>query len=201
LRFRKDGVRLLIDPDEFNAAQLAAITGQAVPVFIRDRHPPPAGDLGGDARPGAAVDPRRGGGRRGGRRGPSGGLAAKRLGIGNSALNKALQAQEEKARHPRTINSGRQDALSGRVWPWQSRCGEFPKMTVRWQVDGVGRTWLIAADIGVVRSARTYAGARSDGWWFLPAWLPDREEFDVGPFGSKALAIAAAERLSEASRK
>jgi hypothetical protein len=75
------------------------------------------------------------------------------------------------------------------------------QMTVRWEVDCLDRTWLIAADVGAVRSARTYAGARCDAWWFLPAWLPDRKEIDVGPFRSKALAIAAAERLSEASRK
>ena len=33
LRFRKDGVRILIGPDEFDGPQLAAITGQAVPIF------------------------------------------------------------------------------------------------------------------------------------------------------------------------
>jgi hypothetical protein len=74
-------------------------------------------------------------------------------------------------------------------------------MNVRWEVDGLDRTWLIAAGVGAVRNARTYAGARSAGWWFLPAWLPDREEHDVGPFGSKASAIAAAEPLTESSRK
>jgi transposase len=37
---------------------------------------------------------------------------------------------------------------------------------------------------------------RPGGWWFLPAWLPDTEEHDIGPFRSKALALSEAERLT-----
>ncbi|NKL73093.1 hypothetical protein GFM09_28245 [Rhizobium leguminosarum bv. viciae] len=32
--------------------------------------------------------------------------------------------------------------------------------------------------------------------WFLPKWLPDTEENDVGPFKTKAAAMAQAEALT-----
>ncbi|GFE77185.1 hypothetical protein NTCA1_48340 [Novosphingobium sp. TCA1] len=34
---------------------------------------------------------------------------------------------------------------------------------------------------------------RTGGWWFLPAWLPDAPEYDVGPFRTKRAAFAEAE--------
>jgi len=37
---------------------------------------------------------------------------------------------------------------------------------------------------------------RPGGWWFLPKWLPDTEEHDVGPFKTKTAALAEAERLA-----
>lgn len=64
---------------------------------------------------------------------------------------------------------------------------------IEWERDGVDQGWFIAPKIGSVRSSKSY---RPGGWWFLPDWLPDRDEFDVGPFRTKALAIAQAEKLA-----
>jgi hypothetical protein len=63
-----------------------------------------------------------------------------------------------------------------------------------WYADGVDTGWFTAEGIGSVRSSASYG--RSGGWWFLPAWLPDTEEHDIGPFRTKALALQEAERLA-----
>lgn len=62
-----------------------------------------------------------------------------------------------------------------------------------WRQDGIDSGWLIAEHIGSVRSGRSY---RPGGWWFLPAWLPDVQEHDVGPFKTRTAALAEAERLA-----
>jgi hypothetical protein len=59
-----------------------------------------------------------------------------------------------------------------------------------WERDGIDPGWLHSAEIGSIRSARSY---KPGGWWFLPAWLPDTAEHDVGPFPSREAAIAVAE--------
>jgi hypothetical protein len=59
-----------------------------------------------------------------------------------------------------------------------------------WVRDGLDPGWFLADGIGSVRSAVTY---RSGGWWFLPAWLPDTPEHDVGPFRTRGAAFAEAE--------
>ncbi|WP_395683116.1 hypothetical protein [Inquilinus sp.] len=64
---------------------------------------------------------------------------------------------------------------------------------VIWRQDGIDPGWFIAEGIGSVRSSKSY---KPGGWWFLPAWLPDTEEHDIGPFRSKALALSEAERLT-----
>lgn len=65
---------------------------------------------------------------------------------------------------------------------------------ISWRQDGVDPAWFIAEGIGSVRSTVSYG--RSEGWWFLPAWLPDTEENDIGPFRTKA--PKEAERLAAA---
>lgn len=72
------------------------------------------------------------------------------------------------------------------------------ELTVQWQHDGIDPGWFTADGIGSVRSSASY---RRGGWWFLPAWLPDTEEHDVGPFKTKALALSEAERLTAEHRK
>ena len=62
-----------------------------------------------------------------------------------------------------------------------------------WERDGIDPGWIYSAEIGSVRSAQSY---RPGGWWFLPVWLPDTAEHDVGPFPGRAAAIAAAEELA-----
>ena len=52
------------------------------------------------------------------------------------------------------------------------------KQTVIWRQDGIDPVWFIAEGIGSVRSSKSYN--RPGGWWFLPAWLPDTEEHDIG---------------------
>lgn len=64
--------------------------------------------------------------------------------------------------------------------------------TSGWERDGIDPGWIYSAEIGSIRSAQSY---RPGGWWFLPAWLPDTAEHDVGPFHSRAAAIAAAEEM------
>jgi hypothetical protein len=73
------------------------------------------------------------------------------------------------------------------------------EQTATWRQDGIDPGWFYAEGIGSVRSSRSYN--MPGGWWFLPAWLPDTEEHDVGPFRSKAVALSEAERLSTDHRR
>jgi len=52
------------------------------------------------------------------------------------------------------------------------------EQTATWRQDGIDPGWFYADGIGSVRSSKSYN--RPGGWWFLPAWLPDTEEHDVG---------------------
>lgn len=70
---------------------------------------------------------------------------------------------------------------------------------ISWRRDGVDSGWFIAEGIGSVRSTASYG--RPGGWWFLPTWLPDTEENDVGPFKTKAAALKEAERLAAAQEQ
>lgn len=65
--------------------------------------------------------------------------------------------------------------------------------SITWEQDGIDSGWFFAKDVGSVRSNVSY---RPGGWWFLAKWLPDTEEHDVGPFKTKAAAMAEAERLA-----
>lgn len=67
---------------------------------------------------------------------------------------------------------------------------------ISWRQDGVDPGWFIAEGIGSVRSTASYG--RPGGWWFLPAWLADTEENDIGPFRTKAATLKEAERLAAA---
>lgn len=67
-------------------------------------------------------------------------------------------------------------------------------MRAEWQQEGIDPGWFTADGVGSVRSSASYG--RRGGWWFLPAWLPDAEEHDIGPFRTKALALHEAERLA-----
>ena len=67
-----------------------------------------------------------------------------------------------------------------------------------WEQDGIDSGWFIAENVGSVRSSASY---RPGGWWFLPAWLPDKERYDVGPFRTKAIAFNEAERLAQEQRR
>lgn len=62
-----------------------------------------------------------------------------------------------------------------------------------WEQDGIDRGWYYARNIGSVRSAMSW---KPGGWWFLAEWLPDTDEHDIGPFKTKAAAMAEAERLA-----
>lgn len=62
-----------------------------------------------------------------------------------------------------------------------------------WEQDGLDPIWLSADRVGAVRGPRSY---RSGGWWFLPSWLPDALEFDVGPFATRWRACEAAVTLA-----
>lgn len=64
--------------------------------------------------------------------------------------------------------------------------------SISWKQDGIDTGWFFAKGVGSVRSSVSY---RPGGWWFLAEWLPDTEEHDIGPFKTKAAAIAEAERL------
>lgn len=64
---------------------------------------------------------------------------------------------------------------------------------ILWQQDGVDPGWFTAAHIGSIRNSKSY---RPGGWWFLPAWLPDSQERDVGPFKTKAAALAEAKWMA-----
>jgi hypothetical protein len=67
------------------------------------------------------------------------------------------------------------------------------EQNISWQQDGIDSGWFFAEGIGSVRSSSSY---RPGGWWFLAEWLPDTAEHDVGPFKTKAAAIAEAARLA-----
>lgn len=61
-----------------------------------------------------------------------------------------------------------------------------------WIQDGLDHGWFNAKGIGSIRSRESY---RAGGWWFLPAWLPDESEHDIGPFKTKAGAMSSAMSL------
>jgi hypothetical protein len=65
--------------------------------------------------------------------------------------------------------------------------------TPTWQHDGIDPGWLYLPGVGSIRSARSY---KPGGWWFLPEWLPDTAEHDVGPFPTRAAAIAIAGKMA-----
>ena len=67
------------------------------------------------------------------------------------------------------------------------------EQSISWEQDGIDSGWFFAKNVGSVRSSTSY---RSGGWWFLPKWLPDTEGHDVGPFKTKAAALAEAELLT-----
>jgi hypothetical protein len=60
------------------------------------------------------------------------------------------------------------------------------EQNVSWGQDGIDSGWLLAKDIGSVRSPASY---RLEGWWYLPNWLPDISQNAVGPFKTKHNAI------------
>lgn len=62
-----------------------------------------------------------------------------------------------------------------------------------WKQDSVDPGWFTAEGVGSIRSSKSY---RPGGWWFLAAWMPDTSHHDIGPFKTKAAAIAEAERLA-----
>jgi hypothetical protein len=66
-----------------------------------------------------------------------------------------------------------------------------------WERDGIDPGWLYSTEIGSIRSAESY---RPGGWWFLPQWLPDTAEHDVGPFPTRAAAIAIADKMARQAR-
>jgi len=73
------------------------------------------------------------------------------------------------------------------------------KQMLTWRQDGIDNGWFSADGLGAVRSSASYG--RAGGWWFLPAWLPDTEEHDIGPFRTKAAAFAEAERLTPSRKR
>ena len=64
---------------------------------------------------------------------------------------------------------------------------------IEWKQDGIDSGWFYADGIGSIRSSKSWLPG---GWWFLPKWLPDTQEYDIGPFKTKKAAIAEAERLA-----
>ena len=70
---------------------------------------------------------------------------------------------------------------------------------VSWHQDGIDSGWLTADSVGAVRSTTSYG--RPGGWWFLPAWLPDNQQHDLGPFRTRAVALREAERLAAHHRR
>lgn len=66
------------------------------------------------------------------------------------------------------------------------------------QRDAIDSGWFTAEHIGSIRSSASY---RRGGWWFLPAWLPDKQANDVGPFKTKVAALAEAEGLAALHRR
>ncbi|MGV2120913.1 hypothetical protein ACQZ42_32005 [Rhizobium rhizogenes] len=69
------------------------------------------------------------------------------------------------------------------------------EQSISWE-QAINSGWFFAKNVGSVRSSSSY---RPGGWWFLPKWLPDTEENDVGPFKTKTAALAEAERLAAIS--
>lgn len=67
-----------------------------------------------------------------------------------------------------------------------------------WVRDGLGLGRFLAEGIGSVRSAVSY---RAGGWWFLPDWLPNRLEHDIGPFRMRDRSFAEAERAARTHSK
>jgi len=67
------------------------------------------------------------------------------------------------------------------------------EQSISWEQDGLDSGWFFAKSVGSVRSSSSY---RPGGWWFLPKWLPDTEENDIGPFKTKTAAQAEAETLA-----
>ena len=67
---------------------------------------------------------------------------------------------------------------------------------ISWQRDGIDPGLFIAEGVGSIRSTASYG--KPGGWWFLPAWLPDTGENDIGPFKTKTAALKEAQRLSAA---
>lgn len=67
-----------------------------------------------------------------------------------------------------------------------------------WRRDGLDPGWICSVEIGSIRSARSY---KPGGWWFLPAWLPDTAEHDIGPFLTRTTAIAAAEEMAHRAQR
>lgn len=65
-------------------------------------------------------------------------------------------------------------------------------MPITWNRDGIDHGWYRADGVGSIRNAASY---RPGGWWFLPVWLPDTAEHDVGPFKTMKAAFAEAERM------
>lgn len=70
-------------------------------------------------------------------------------------------------------------------------------MDIQWKQDGVDPSWFISDGVGSIRSSESYRGG---GWWFLPAWMPDDRENDVGPFKTKAMALSEAQSLYAAKQ-
>ncbi|SPP98004.1 protein of unknown function [Bradyrhizobium vignae] len=79
-----------------------------------------------------------------------------------SAYMKSPELGARRPRPERTFYRGRTQTMS----------------EIAWQQDGIDSGWYIANGIGSVRSAGSYG--RPGGWWFLPGWLPDTEESDIG---------------------
>jgi hypothetical protein len=53
--------------------------------------------------------------------------------------------------------------------------------------------WYQSKGVGSIRSSNSY---RPGGWWFLPVWLPDARDNDVGPFKTLQAAKDAAEKMA-----
>ena len=70
---------------------------------------------------------------------------------------------------------------------------DMSENSATWVRDGTDPGWFIAENIGSVRNSSSY---RPGGWWFIPDWLPDSADFDIGPFRTKAHATQEAEKLA-----
>jgi hypothetical protein len=63
-----------------------------------------------------------------------------------------------------------------------------PTSPTTWHRDAVDPQWYCNPR-GAVRGP----GYRPGGWWFLPAYQPDEQAYDVGPFRTMRAAIKAAD--------